>query len=168
MLGPSLCMKKKWEYLPPGNTIWIVAKTQKTSHTREPRGQSFPSRWPQGCKEQIRQYNRQTRNTNNKKDPQKMHRLGTASKKINAGPKHVWRYHPYFWCGSRQIDVWFAWKIPNLSMYHLIVSSNRAYNSRYINEIKKNKDSTVHTTAYWCNRNPTVKSLWAQSQTSYF
>ena len=30
----------------------------KTSHTKEPRGQPFPSRWPQGCKEQTRQHDR--------------------------------------------------------------------------------------------------------------
>ena len=32
--------------------------------------------------------------------------------------------HPYFWCGSRLLDAWFAWKIPNLSIYHLLVNTN--------------------------------------------
>ena len=64
-------------------------------------------------------WQRQTRTTNNKNDPQKKHRLGTVRKNITGGLKHVWRYQPhtYFW--SRRIDVWLAWKIPNLSIYHL-------------------------------------------------
>ena len=32
---------------------------------------------------------RQTRNTNDKKDPHKKHRLGTVSKKMTGGLKHV-------------------------------------------------------------------------------
>ena len=45
-----------------------------------------------------------TRNTNTK-IPQKKYRLGTVSKKITGGLKHIWRYqpHPYFWYGSRRI-----------------------------------------------------------------
>ena len=39
-----------WPRAPYGK----VTKHKKTSHTREPRGQPFPSRWPQGCKEQAR------------------------------------------------------------------------------------------------------------------
>ena len=64
---------------------------------------------------------------NNKKDPQKRHRIGTVSRKTTRGLKHVWRYqpHPDFWRGSRQIGVWIAWKIPNLSMYHSLVHTNR-------------------------------------------
>ena len=52
---------------------------------------------------------------------QKKHRLGTVSKKNTGGLKLVLWYqpHPYIWCWSRQIDVWFAWKIPDLSMYHI-------------------------------------------------
>ena len=57
-------------------------KNTRTSHTREPSGQCFPSRCPQGCKEQKRQYVRYT-------NPQKKHRLGTVSKKIAGGLKHV-------------------------------------------------------------------------------
>ena len=48
--------------------------------TREPRGQSFPSSRSQGYKEQTRQYIKDKRETNNKNDPQKKQRLGTASK----------------------------------------------------------------------------------------
>ena len=57
-----------------------VTKHQKTSHTREPRGQPFLSRWPQGCKEQTRKHN------NSKIDPQKKHRLGTVSKILEGLP----------------------------------------------------------------------------------
>ena len=28
--------------------------------------------------------------------------------------------HPSYWWEARHIDVWFAWQIPNLSMYHLV------------------------------------------------
>ena len=38
---------------------------RETSHTRELRGQSFPSRWSQGCNGQIRQYNKDKRETHN-------------------------------------------------------------------------------------------------------
>ena len=33
--------------------------------------------------------------------------------------------HPKFRCGSRHIEVWFAWKTPNLSMYHLLEHINQ-------------------------------------------
>ena len=67
----------------PGYRIGKWQKHKKTSHTREPRGQPFPSRWSQGCKKQTRQYGKDKRKTqNNKKDPQKKHRLGMVSKKI--------------------------------------------------------------------------------------
>ena len=63
-----------------------------------------------------------------KKDPQKKHRFVTVSKILFTGGLKLvsWnRPHPYFWCESRQIDVWFDWKIPKLSMYHLLVNTNR-------------------------------------------
>ena len=53
-------------------------KHNKTSHKREPRGQPFPNRWPQGCKKQASQYGQD--NANNKCDPQKKQRTGTVSK----------------------------------------------------------------------------------------
>ena len=82
----------------------------------------------------------QTWNTNYKKYLQKNHRLGTASKTNTGGLKHVWRRQPrpYFWCGSRLIDVWFAW------IYHLLVNTNRGIKRRW----NKDKDSTVYTTDY--------------------
>ena len=42
-----------------------------------------------------------------KKDPQRKHLLGTVSKKITGGLKHVRSYqpHPYFNCELRQIHV---------------------------------------------------------------
>ena len=89
---------------------------------REPRGEPFPGRRPQGCKEQTRKYDKSKHETqrDNKKDPQKKQRLGTVSKKMTGGLKLVSRNHPhpYFWS-------WFAWKIPNLSMYHLLVHTIR-------------------------------------------
>ena len=39
------------------DTVEKLTKHKKTQHTRKPRGQLFPSRWPQGCKEQTRQHN---------------------------------------------------------------------------------------------------------------
>ena len=85
--------------------------------------------------------------------------------KNTGGFKHVWRYqtHTYLWCGSRQIDVWFAWKISYLSMNHLHVHTNRDTNS-WSN--KKNKDSLLYTTEYPSKRNPTIKLRrdWPQTQ----
>ena len=50
-----------------------------------------------------------------------------VSKKINWGLKLVSRYQPQpkFWCGTRHIDVWFAWTILNLSMSHLLVHKKK-------------------------------------------
>ena len=76
-----------------GNHMGKWQKHKKTSYTRQPRGQPFPSRWPQGYKEQK---DTMTWNTNNKKDPKKKHRLGMISKKITGGLKHVWRNHFLF------------------------------------------------------------------------
>ena len=44
-----------------------------------------------------------------------------VSNNITGGLKLVTRrqHHPLFWCGSIHIDVWFAWKIPNLSTWFL-------------------------------------------------
>ena len=70
----------------------------------------------------------QTRNINTKNDPQKKHRLGTVGKHYFTGKLElvlIYQPHPYSRCGSRQIDVWFAWKIPYLSMYHLLLNTNR-------------------------------------------
>ena len=48
-----------WSRTPHGK----VTKHKKTSHTREPRGKPFPSRWQQGCNEQARQNDRQKGST---------------------------------------------------------------------------------------------------------
>ena len=48
-------------------------------HKRGPRGQPFPSRWPQGINKQTRTKANQKQDTNNINDLQKKHRLGTAS-----------------------------------------------------------------------------------------
>ena len=49
-------------------------------HKREPRGQPFPSRCPQGTYKQARTNAQQTQGRKNIKDPQKKHRLGKVSK----------------------------------------------------------------------------------------
>ena len=40
------------------HTKWESDKNQETSHTRESKGQHFPSRWSQRCKEQTRRHNK--------------------------------------------------------------------------------------------------------------
>ena len=47
-------------------------------HKREPRGQLFPSRWPQGVNKQTRARKHNKKNSIN--DPRRKHRLGTVSK----------------------------------------------------------------------------------------
>ena len=76
------------------NIIWKSEKKHKKHHKQEPRGQPFPSRWPAGRKEQTGQYERQIRNTNNKKNPQKKHRLDMLCKKITGGLIHFLEYLP--------------------------------------------------------------------------
>ena len=67
----------------PGHRMGKWLKHNKTSHTGEPRGQPFPSRWPQGCKTQTRLCFKE--NTNIKKVLQKKYRLGMVSLKITGG-----------------------------------------------------------------------------------
>ena len=72
------------------NTI-CEKKHKKTSHKRESRSalsQQVTTRL-RGTNKTVRQYDRQTRNTNNKKNLQKKHCLGTVSKKITGGLKYV-------------------------------------------------------------------------------
>ena len=83
-------------------TIWESDKHKKTSHTGEPRGLTYPSRWPTGCKEQTRQYDRQKRSTNIRKDPQKKHRLFQQPNKpkytfVNWGQQHSVICRPCLW-----------------------------------------------------------------------
>ena len=42
----------------PGNHLGKWQKHKQTSQTRESRGQTFPGRWSQDCKEQTRQHNK--------------------------------------------------------------------------------------------------------------
>ena len=58
--------------------------------------------------------------------------LEWSVKSFTGGLKLVSWYqpHPYLWCGSSQIDVWFAWMIPYLYIYHLLVNTNRDINRR--------------------------------------
>ena len=48
-------------------------------------------------------------------------------------------------------------------MYHLLVNTDRDIKRRYV----KDRDSPVHTTAYWSKRNPTVEPWSAQPQTQH-
>ena len=51
-------------------------------HKQEPRGQPFPSRWPQGIKKTDVHESITKQDRNNINDPQKKHRLETVSKNI--------------------------------------------------------------------------------------
>ena len=62
---PSKEEGKDWELIQSSTTPddrhhMGVTKHKQTSHTREPRGQPFPSRRSKGCKKQIRQHNKST------------------------------------------------------------------------------------------------------------
>ena len=66
--------------------------------------------------------------TNNKH----IHKRSTALERpvkifFTGGLKLVLWYqpHPYFRCGSRQIDVCFSRNILNLSMYHILLNTDR-------------------------------------------
>ena len=59
-----------------------VTYSQIRHHKREPRGQPFPSRWPQGNNKQTRTKAWQTHDRNNMYDPQKKYRVGTVSNNI--------------------------------------------------------------------------------------
>ena len=73
-------------------------KWQYTTHTRQPRGQPFPSRWPQGYKEQKRHYKHTpTWSITNKNDPKKKHRLGTVSKIYKCINLHTHQKHKFSW-----------------------------------------------------------------------
>ena len=107
------------------SNLFLKWQKHKTLHTRESRGQPFPSRWPQGCKKQTRQHGRhETQIT------KRIHKRSTAFersvKQITGGLKLVcWRQPlPYILYGSREIDVWFAWKIPNLWIHDPLVNTN--------------------------------------------
>ena len=63
---PHLTKDTKWD----SNNLTIQ------HHKREPRGQPFPSRWPQESDEQTQKHR------NNTNDPPKKHRLGTVSEII--------------------------------------------------------------------------------------
>ena len=93
------------------DTIWNVTNTQENiTNKRSMRPalfQQVPTRlqWTDNTAWQ-------TWNINIKKDPQKKHHLGSVNKYcFTGGLKLVAWYqpHPYFWCGSRQIDILFVW-----------------------------------------------------------
>ena len=109
-----------WPRTPHGK----VTKTlTKTSHTRD-------SIFPAGDHKVAmnRQKTLETRNISIKKDPQKKHRHGTVSKRYFTGGFILvlwYQPHPYFRYGSRRKNIWFAWKIHNLSMYYLILNTSQ-------------------------------------------
>ena len=76
------------------DTIWENDKNTRKHHTQE---SQEDSPFPAGDYKTAR--NRQDsitkKNTNNFKDPQKKHHLGTVSKIITGGLKHVSRYQPH-------------------------------------------------------------------------
>ena len=87
----------------------------------------------------------QTRNINNKKK-------STKERPVKLGFKLVLWYqpHPYFWSGSRQIDAWFAWKIPNLSMHHqtrLSPSLSKATSSSEYSHSPRSNNYQNHATS---------------------
>ena len=54
-VGKKAKIRNRYNQVPhlTQDTEWGVTKTQETSHTRKPRGQSFPNRWPQSCNKQT-------------------------------------------------------------------------------------------------------------------
>ena len=57
---------------------------------------------------------------NDVRDRQRKHQHGMVSKRQCSAWNLTVPTRPLFWCGSRYIDVWFARKIPNLSMHYLM------------------------------------------------
>ena len=94
-------------------------KHKKTSHTREPRGQPFPSTRLQGTW--------LIRNTNNKKDPYQKHCLGTIWVILLGGFNMFDGTNLTLYSDVDQDKnrCFFAWNIPNLSICHLQVNTNR-------------------------------------------
>ena len=137
-----------------GHNMGKWQKYNKTSHKREPRCQPFPSWWPQGCNKQARQHDR------HKTQIRKMiHKRSTALERSlkyfiywSTSTSFMVPTLPLFLMGSRKIDVWFAWKIPNLSMYHLLVNANRDA-KRGETKIRSHPRS---------KRSTTVKPRWAR------
>ena len=140
-----------------------MEKWQNTikQHKEEPSGQPFLNRWPQGSNEQTRRHD-----THKTYITQMIHKRRTALERsikyFARGLKPVLRRqpHPKFWCESRHIDVWFAWKTPNLSMHHLLEHINQDIKRK----LSKDTDSTVLKNEYWRKRNPTGKPRWSWQQ----
>ena len=119
-------IRNRYNQIPHLTQSTILESDKNTRKHRIQESQEFSS-FPAGDhKAAMNISDSMAQNTNYKKDPQNKHRLGTVCMKITGELKNVWWYqlHPYFWCGSSEIDVWFALKIPSLLMYHLLVHSN--------------------------------------------
>ena len=105
----------------PGYCMGKWQRHRKTSHTGEPRSQSFASMWSQDCMPLTRQYGKDKHNlqmknlkTVSKKSTGwlQMKNLKTVSKKSTGWLTLVSRYqlHPLFWCGPSHTDVNLASK----------------------------------------------------------
>ena len=93
----------------------------------------------------------------NIKDPKRSTAMERSVKYFTGGLKPVLRRqpHPLFKFGSRHIDIWFAWKTPNLSMHHLLEHINQD-----IKRVKQRQNTCK--TEYRSKRNPAGKPRWAR------
>ena len=127
------------------DTLWESDKYTKTLETGEPRSQLFPSRWPQGCMTQTRQYSKD-------KHIKKIHKRNTTLEwSVRTLPEGLNKFHGTNLTLNSDMDqdtykFGFAWKIPNLSMNRLQVHINQDYPSK---------------------KNQTVKPWWAWQQTQH-
>ena len=72
------------------DTIWESAKMTRKHNTQESQEVSpFPAGDNKAARNRQDSMTKKTGNTNNKKDPQKKHRLGTVSNRMTGGLKHV-------------------------------------------------------------------------------
>ena len=94
------------------DTTWESDKNTIKHHKGEPRGQPFPTN-----------------------DPQKKYRLRTVCKNMVLEGLNWFNSANLTLSADvdqEQIDVWFAWKTPNLSMHHLLEYINQDIKRRYI------------------------------------
>ena len=91
------------ESMQSSTTYGKVTKYKNTLHTREIRGQPFPSRWSQGCKAQTRQYNKDNHETQITKMIQKRRTALERSLKILE--------NGYMQPGNHQVSISFQWNL---------------------------------------------------------
>ena len=96
-----------------------------------------------------------------KKDQQKKHLLRMVSKSYWGAQTCLKApIAPLFLIWIKTNNVWFAWKIPNWSMYRLLVNINQDLKKRW----NKDNNSTVYSSEYWSKIIPIVRCRWAQPQ----